>query len=110
MEKLRVTIGNWIKDGDKYEQITLDHLTCFEFDPIPLTVKILEDWFDFQKVAWNRWKLDDFKVEQLGNQFAYVILDPDGGTTHYRGHCNTVHDFQNLYYALEKIELTRKNK
>jgi hypothetical protein len=114
-------IGNWIQDGNEFEQITIDHLNCLysgrcEYDPIPLT----EEWllkFGFE-----------YKVEELGVRFYEIQIGISFISLSIEGHFNInsgesywymdrdfkapkyVHQLQNLYFALTGEELTIKNK
>jgi hypothetical protein len=99
-------IGNWIQDGNEFEQITIDHLNCLysgrcEYDPITLT----EEWllkFGFE-ITDNFQTKDRFQTHKQDGiiwfEYGYIVVE-----------LNYVHQLQNLYFALTNEELTIKNK
>jgi hypothetical protein len=110
-------IGNWIQDGNEFEQITIDHLNCLnsgrcEYDPITLT----EEWllkFGFEKVLNQYKKITDVSKDTFKN-IPFIILFLDNQFQYddlrFRTNLQYVHQLQNLYFALTGDELTIKNK
>lgn len=110
MEASELRIGNLVKDGNDFEQVTIYHLDCLsigrcEFDPIPLT----DEWllkFGFHekyKSSANRWCFDSWCI--------WDCEDEDGNLSHefmyeFRTQIKYVHQLQNLYFALTNEELT----
>jgi len=83
-------------------------------EPIRMTEERLIE-FGFEKWTFNkneiRYSHDDSYLEVVIQylNFAFVVLDAeDPGTTHYILHCEYVHQFQNAFFALNKVELTIK--
>lgn len=76
--------------------------------PIPLT----EEWL--LKFGWYKdgsyFSHEDsyFELENHGNKFAFCIIDSENWCVHYFGHHEFVHEHQNLFYSLNKKELTIK--
>jgi len=115
METVRASelrINNWIKDGNDFEQITIDHLSCLnsgrcEFDPIPLT----EEWllkFGFEKnlnsnniiyyILAGKCLLEYNLTHNIADIVKKVHLD-------LFIEIEYVHQLQNLYFALTCEEL-----
>jgi hypothetical protein len=87
-----------------------DWLDAF-WTPIPLT----DEWllrFGFEKRDFpfnQRWVFNDFKIEHQGINFAYVLWSQSAPhLTQFIGHCQYVHQLQNLYFALTGQELELK--
>lgn len=113
MKTSELRIGNWIKDGNDIEQVTIDHLNCLnsgrcEFDAIPLT----EEWL--LKLGFERHHAD------YANDIIYIKNVPDntefewgvypnklgsGIQIQNRNLLKYVHQLQNLYFALTGEEL-----
>jgi hypothetical protein len=119
MKANELRIGNWIKDGNDFEQVTIYHLDCLsiarcEFDPIKLT----EEWllkFGFEKweakfnmgsssqptVGWIHGKFNLYKSYQGITHEQHISMN--------NLICKSVHQLQNLYFALTNEELTWTN-
>lgn len=110
MKASELRINNWIKDGNDFEQITIDHLSCLnsgrcEFDPIPLTEEwLLKFGFEcldsrrYQKKYRRNYSIDGFMTSEsfmVGLGSALTKLE-------------YVHQLQNLYFALTGEELVVK--
>jgi hypothetical protein len=127
MKVTELRIGNWIQDGNEFEQITIDHLNCLnsgrcEYDPIPLT----EEWllkFGFIKGNYNWFRLY-FNPEKLEDSdcLTYNINskmlclesfydnEKKGSIQLSSRDEKYVHQLQNLYFALTSEELTIKQQ
>ena len=100
-------IGNWVKDEhrDMY-QVTLDNIKWFNaFEPIPLTPEILEKCGTVEGRC--------FYVSANGIKF--IMWKPIGGDIYtcelgagIEIQVTSLHQLQNLYYALTGTELTYK--
>ena len=96
-------IGNWIQDGNEFEQITIDHLNCLnsgrcEYDPITLT----EEWllkFGFEKSESKFYYKKSFGVHLDFTAFNFQSCLWLSDNIKY------VHQLQNLYFALTGEEL-----
>ena len=117
MKASELRIGNLVNSESCFtNKLTLYNLIQIEmnpnhpYKPIPLT----EEWLlkfgfkDSQNMYDNRWETEDgFEIEIQGKDYAYCIWGGEDApaTTHFIGHCQHVHQLQNLYFALTGEEL-----
>ena len=116
-------IGNWINVWDKPQKVTGELIYQLEANgnqtriinpaiqiaiPIPITEEILiKAGAEKRKHRYDRYILGDIELEKFGGKYAVVIWSetaPD--LTQYIGHCEYLHDLQNLIFELTKQELT----
>ena len=115
IEAKDLRIGNWFNYEDEPMQWEMDDFRNMEFDsvdciwqPIPLT----EEWllkFGFDSNEWN----GKFSANTMyWDKVDCILHIGDKRDTNYSfmAHCNYVHQFQNLYFALTNEELTIKDK
>jgi hypothetical protein len=115
IKKEDLRIGNWIKDGHDFEQVTSHHIKCVElerceYDPIELTEEILlKCGFGIN----NRPSKDVYiefnpRMAILFNQgnISEMDLIQDGKFISFKhGHIKFLHQLQNLVYSLTNEEL-----
>ena len=101
IKKEDLRIGNWIKDGHDFEQVTSYHIKCVElgrceYDPIELTEEIL------LKCGFNKhinqatlFTLNDVDVWFVNGKFCNIL---DVEIKYY-------HQLQNYYYSQKLEEL-----
>jgi hypothetical protein len=118
MRVSELRFGNWIQDGNEFEQITIDHLNCLnsgrcEYDPIPLT----EEWL--VKFGLNRHHSDyannvmfiKNEADNLLTEFEWGVYPNYVGRgiqINNRKPLKYVHQIQNIYFALIGEELNIK--
>ena len=117
MKASELRIGNWIKDGNDFEQVTIDHLNCLssgrcEFDEIPLT----EEWllkFGFEKenslYVIDKDKYHTFSILVGGISFPFIKSNDKVIRENFSFYgIKYVHQLQNLYFALTGEEIVIK--
>jgi hypothetical protein len=109
MQANELRIGNWVKlpedvEGDRYAQIGRDDFEYVrglcnieQMSPIPLTPEILEKaGFKKEFYGWTKsWVELSFEYHFMVNIGEYHITDP----------LQSLHQLQNLYFALTGTEL-----
>lgn len=114
MKASELRINNWIKDGNDFEQITIDHLSCLnsgrcEFEPIPLTEEwLLKFGFEYSSFYGNyKIKAGNYSnsIKLYEGEWCYNNDDSDAGC-YFVTTIKYVHQLQNLYFALTNEELT----
>ena len=103
-------IGNLIKDGNDFEQVTIDHLNCLnsrrcEFD----SVKINEEWllksgFNIKKDNKFYHKENDRLYVDISNPISIHLGNKNG----LLKQIDYIHQLQNLFFALTNQELIFK--
>jgi hypothetical protein len=119
MKANELRIGNWIQDGNEFEQITIDHLNCLnsgrcEYDPIPLT----EEWllnFGFEKTHLFDTVLyiSNTNFHISFNNSIYQLNYKENPKSQWFPVCKDlryIHQLQNIYFALTGEELTIKQQ
>jgi hypothetical protein len=93
MKSSELRIGNWVKIGK--HQTTVSHIMGDEdfFEPIPLTPEILEN-AGFEKCSCGGWK-----------GVVHIRRDDKGNLSCKDVQLSSVHQFQNLVFALTGDEL-----
>ena len=115
MEANELRIGNWVKDGNDFEQVTIDHLNCLnsrrcEFDSIPLT----KEWL--LKLGFKEYMSEsDLRISIGGGvlmQFHFGVNQIECwiGDEISKNNVIYIHQLQNLYFALTGEELTFKSE
>lgn len=107
MEAHELRLGNLVKHKEDKEVIdaTIGTLCNIElYEPIPLT----EEWllkFGFEKKSFDM-NMGKFKLTASTR----IIKEDKLGAFHYKkaGYISTVHQLQNLYFALTGTELEQK--
>lgn len=108
MKANELRLGNWIKDGNEYEQVTSDHIKCAEsgrceYDPIPINKKWLEKFgFKYSEFEDLHQK-NGYDIDIEENLYCHFYIAEYGD---WYKDIEYVHEFQNLYFALTGEELT----
>ena len=100
-------IGNYVYDvgGQPSKVVRLTEEKIPLASPIPLTPEILEKaGFNLQPQRISMWQRGRVKIWMGNNAIAYLKHE-DKDESYYIGECKSLHQLQNLYFALTGEEL-----